>query len=97
MKTVLCLSLCVQHAMLLAVLDLAASRQKLENEYLSVAAAFTPWKAVCTFSAVRVRAAMPVEGSKCQNTQEALDVGSKRVCLPDFNTADVYKDVEKYM
>lgn len=53
MKTVLCLSLCVQHEMLLAVLDLAASRQKLENEYLSVAAAFTPWKAVCTFSAAR--------------------------------------------
>lgn len=85
MKTVLCLSLRVQHAMPLAVLDPAASRQKLENEYLSVAAAFTPWKAVCT------------RGSKCQNTQEALDVGSKRVCLPDFNTADVYKDVEKYM
>lgn len=56
MKTVLCLSLCVQHAMPLAVLDPAASRQKLENEYLSVAAAFTPWKAVCTFSAARARA-----------------------------------------
>lgn len=51
----------------------------------------------CVRFQLRVRAAMPVEGSKCQNTQEALDVGSKRVCLPDFNTADVYKDVEKYM
>lgn len=56
-----------------------------------------PGKQYVRFQLRACAAAMPVEGSKCQNTQEALDVGSKRVCLPDFNTADVYKDVEKYM